>query len=191
MGLPFNADHILAMRRFPASSVGPGYRSVWHRDPGGRWTFFQDLPSVNGCARYFSSAVAEVLTATIDIESDGPRQLARFLSDDGLTSSVVDIRGIAGILHLKSGIAWIGRRDLVVIDSLAGDPAFRGWERIAVAPPEGYAANCVRVNGTILFAEGFPSLERTIRDRGHRMKILPMSEFQKMDGGLSCLSLRF
>jgi dimethylargininase len=123
--------------------------------------------------------------------SDGARQLARFLAEDGLTSSVVDIREIAGILHLKSGIAWIGRRDLVVIDSLAGDPAFRGWERIGVAPLENYAANCVRVNGAILFAEGFPSVERTIRDRGHRMKILPMSEFQKMDGGLSCLSLRF
>ncbi len=123
--------------------------------------------------------------------AEGARQLARFLSEDGLTSSVVDIREIADILHLKSGIAWLGDRDLVVIESLAENSAFRGWERIGVAPSEDYAANCVRVNGTILFAEGFPILERTIRDRGDRMTIVPMSEFQKMDGGLSCLSLRF
>jgi hypothetical protein len=33
MGLPLASGHILAMRRFPASSVGPGYTSVWHRGP--------------------------------------------------------------------------------------------------------------------------------------------------------------
>lgn len=45
MGLPFSSGHLLVLRRFPASSVGPGYRSVWHRDPDRRWTFFQDVPS--------------------------------------------------------------------------------------------------------------------------------------------------
>ena len=72
MGLPFTSGHILALRRFPASSVGPPFRSVWHRDPSGRWTFFQDVPSVQGCARYFGAAVAEVVAATIEIAWDGP-----------------------------------------------------------------------------------------------------------------------
>ena len=40
MGLPFASGHALGMRRFPASSVGPGYTSVWHRSPGGGWTFY-------------------------------------------------------------------------------------------------------------------------------------------------------
>jgi hypothetical protein len=39
MGLPFRSGHVLGLRRFPASSIGPGYRSVWHRDPNGGWTF--------------------------------------------------------------------------------------------------------------------------------------------------------
>jgi hypothetical protein len=39
MGLPFRSGHVLGLRRFPASSIGPGYRSVWHRDAQGRWTF--------------------------------------------------------------------------------------------------------------------------------------------------------
>ena len=43
MGLPFGSGHLLALRRFPASSIGPGYRSVWHCDPNGRWTFFQEI----------------------------------------------------------------------------------------------------------------------------------------------------
>jgi hypothetical protein len=56
MGLPFRSGHVLALRRFPASSIGPGYRSVWHRDPHGRWTFYQDQPGELACTRYFGSA---------------------------------------------------------------------------------------------------------------------------------------
>ena len=39
MGLPLRSGHVLAMRRFGASSVGPGYASVWHRSPDGAWSF--------------------------------------------------------------------------------------------------------------------------------------------------------
>ena len=122
---------------------------------------------------------------------EGARQLAKLLAAHGYTSSLYDIRGIDEILHLKSGIAWLGGKTLVVIEPLLGNPAFRGWDLIRVPKGEEYAANCVLVNGDVLFAEGFPLLERTLRERGHRPIVLPMSEFQKMDGGLSCLSLRF
>src|SRR5689334_16071506 len=43
MGLPFRSGHVLALRRFPASSIGPGYTSVWHRDPRGDWTFYSTI----------------------------------------------------------------------------------------------------------------------------------------------------
>ena len=122
---------------------------------------------------------------------EGARQLARFLAADGVTTSFIDIRGVPGILHLKSGIAWLSGRRIVVIDSLRADPAFAAWEIVRVDPEEDYAANCVRVNDAILFAKGFPKLERRIADLGYRPLVLDMSEFQKMDGGLSCLSLRF
>ena len=122
---------------------------------------------------------------------EGAHQLARHLAEDGFTSALVDIRGVSGILHLKSGIAWLGARALVVIDSLAGDPAFQGWDRIRVPGGEDYAADCLRINNTVLFAEGFPRLEQDLRDAEHELVVLPVSEFQKMDGGLSCLSLRF
>jgi len=123
--------------------------------------------------------------------AEGARQLARFLADDGLSSSSVDIRGVAGILHLKSAIAWLSGRRLLVIDSLAADPAFAAWERVRVDPSEDYAANAVAVNDAVLVAKGFPRLERRLADLGYRLVGLDMSEFQKMDGGLSCLSLRF
>jgi hypothetical protein len=76
MGAPFRSGHLLAMRRFVASSVGPAYQSVWHRDPGGRWTFFQDVAPDVACTRYFGAAVDETVTATIDIYWTAPNELS-------------------------------------------------------------------------------------------------------------------
>jgi dimethylargininase len=122
---------------------------------------------------------------------EGARQLARLLAWKGFTSALIDIGGIETILHLKSGIAWLSPRTLVVIDALAADPALAGWDLLPVDAAEAYAANCVRVNDAVLLAAGFPRLEKTVQALGLRTIALDMSEFQKMDGGLSCLSLRF
>jgi len=121
----------------------------------------------------------------------GAQQLAGFLSQVGYTSTCVDIRGIKDILHLKSGIAYPGDNRLILIDSLADRPEFRGYEIVPVAPEENYAANCVRVNDYVLIAAGFPKFKTALQNLGYRCIALDMSEFQKMDGGLSCLSLRF
>ena len=122
---------------------------------------------------------------------DGARQLANFLAQLGYTSDFVDIRGVAGILHLKSGIASLGEGRLALIDALAGHPAFRRYEIIRLQPQENYAANCVRINDYVLIAAGFPCFHESLRQAGYQPLLLDMSEFQKMDGGLSCLSLRF
>ncbi len=122
---------------------------------------------------------------------EGVRQLAEILDKFGYTSSVVDIRAIRNILHLKSGIAYIGENTLVVWDELADLPQFRGYDLIRVSPDEYYAANCVRVNERVLVPAGFPKFTAELERRGFKPLLLEMSEFQKMDGGLSCLSLRF
>jgi dimethylargininase len=121
----------------------------------------------------------------------GARQLMSFLTEEGFTSELVDIHGVPGILHLKSGIAYLGDNRLVLIDALAGRAEFRGYEVVHVAPAEAYAANCVRVNDRVVLAAGFPKFEATVRGLGYPALALDVSEFQKMDGGLSCLSLRF
>jgi len=122
---------------------------------------------------------------------EGARQLAACLARFGYTSSTIDIRGQSGILHLKSGISFIGSNTLVVMEQMAGLPAFAGFDLIRVSPSESYAANCVRVNECVLVAEGFPRFTADLEARGFHPLVLDMSEFRKMDGGLSCLSLRF
>ncbi len=122
---------------------------------------------------------------------EGARQLSGFLEKEGYSSSTVDIRDIPGILHLKSGVAWLQDRTLVIIDDLKDHPAFMGWKVIQIDPEEAYAANCVRVNNQYLLANGFPNFQTRLENLGLKVIPLNVSEFQKMDGGLSCLSLRF
>jgi dimethylargininase len=122
---------------------------------------------------------------------EGVRQLAGHLARQGYSSSVIDVRGMSSILHLKSGISYIGNNTLVVIEEMAGNPLFQNYERIRVAVEESYAANCVRINERVLAAAGYPQLTAELAARGFNPLELAMSEFQKMDGGLSCLSLRF
>jgi len=122
---------------------------------------------------------------------EGARQLGPHLKGFGYTSSVIDVRATTSILHLKSGVSYIGDNNLVVMEEMADREAFRGFDLIKVSAEESYAANCVRVNDRVLVAAGFPRLTEELGARGFQTLVLDMSEFQKMDGGLSCLSLRF
>jgi dimethylargininase len=122
---------------------------------------------------------------------EGAAQLATLLTDAGCTSACMGIRAVPGILHLKSGIASLGDRRIVAIDSLASHPALKEHELVRVSAGEEYAANCIRVNDHVLMPAGFPGLQQTLERLGYELIVLDMSEFQKMDGGLSCLSLRF
>jgi hypothetical protein len=68
MGLPFTSGHILGLRRWTASSVGEGFTSIWHRDPVGRWTFYETVDGGSGCTRYFGADVGRVEVGPIHID---------------------------------------------------------------------------------------------------------------------------
>jgi dimethylargininase len=121
----------------------------------------------------------------------GAKQLGRILGDLGASCSFIDIRDVAGLLHLKSGLAWLGDNRFVVTESLKTRAELAGFELIQVATDEQYAANCVRINERVLIASGYPKLAQMLDGLGYQTISLEMSEFQKLDGGLSCLSLRF
>ncbi len=122
---------------------------------------------------------------------EGARQLAEILREEGFNSVPVDIRASQRLLHLKSGIACLDAGVLALVPELAARPEFAGFQVVPVDPAEEYAANCVRVNDRFLLAAGFPRFLAALRERGNETIVLDVSEFRKMDGGLSCLSLRF
>ena len=149
----------------------------------------------------------------------GARRAATWLETQGRAVSTIDIRRLPRLLHLKSGLAYLGDgriavtealyevvRDMIVLTDVsrgsvaAGPPAVLGamaeppladLDCVVVPPGDEYAANCVRVNDRVLVAAGFPRFEAKLRDLGYDTIALDMSEFEKMDGGLSCLSIRF
>ena len=121
----------------------------------------------------------------------GARQLARIFESLGYGSSLIDIRGVSNILHLKSGLAYLGGKQLVLIEALRDRKEFSGYDLLCLDSSEEYAANCLDINGKVFIAEGFPATKRELEHMGYQTIALDMSEFQKMDGGLSCLSLRF
>ena len=144
-----------------------------------------DVCQAGGNSSHFFIGISE------RTNEDGARQLARLLTQAAYSSTLIDIRRTIGILHLKSGLAYLGDNRLAVIQSLAEREEFRGYELIRVKAGEEYAANCVRVNERLLVAAGHPVFAATLHDSGYQTIVLEMTEFQKMDGGLSCLSLRF
>lgn len=81
MGLPFASGHIIGLRRFPASSIGPGYTSIWHRDPAGDWTFYADQGPMQSCNRFFGSAVAGFNQTPITVDWTGSRAFSVRIHD--------------------------------------------------------------------------------------------------------------
>lgn len=122
---------------------------------------------------------------------EGAAQLARWLARLRFSSSVADIRAMPGLLHLKTGLSWLGGRRLLAAGEIAGQEVLRGWESVRVPDGEGYAANCIRVNDALLIAEGFRGTSAMLAGLGYEVVPVAMSEFRKMDGGLSCLSVRW
>ncbi|MEP7307481.1 MAG: hypothetical protein ABJA98_18405 [Acidobacteriota bacterium] len=75
LGVTFASGHVLAFRRVAASSIGPGYLSVWHRVPDGGWTFYATVPPELACARYFGASVDCNVLVGIEVEWPEPDEL--------------------------------------------------------------------------------------------------------------------
>jgi dimethylargininase len=117
----------------------------------------------------------------------GARQLEKILSEHGYRCVLIPV---PHTLHLKSELNAVSSETLVVTPALAEHEALAGYEQIGVRPDEIYAANVLRVNDRLLMPRGFPRLRERLAATGVEVVELDMSEARKMDGGLTCLSLR-
>jgi dimethylargininase len=128
-----------------------------------------------------------VVGLTDRTDAEGARQLIAILARHGLSGETLPVQDM---LHLKSGVAWLGGKLLLLQPALAEDPAFASYEKIVLAADEAYAANAVLVNDRVLLAAGHSKAGQAIENAGLSTVELDVSEFRKLDGGLSCLSLR-
>jgi hypothetical protein len=147
MGVPFTSGDLLAMRRFPASSLGEGYTSVWHRNPQGSWTFYSDVPPQLACPRYFGSAATEAVVREIEIAWTGPR---------AFTISIDDDPGLRWHLTLAETPATR------LMNALGGMLPDALWRKEAVLKPMGKAASLVLRAGRLGLSGQAPNRQRFI-----------------------------
>lgn len=94
-------------------------------------------------------------------------------------------------LHLKSIVNYVGRNTLLLTAAYQQHPAFAAFNSIIIPDAESYAGNTLWINDTLITPQGYPETLAQIETLGMPIIQLDTSEFKKMDGGLTCLSLRF
>lgn len=118
----------------------------------------------------------------------GAAQLGRILESVGHTWATVEVG--AG-LHFKSSVNYVGKNTLLVTTDFTDREQLRGYDKIVVAKADAYAANTLLVNGHLLTPAGFPGTRKQLEVLGFEIIELETSEVGKMDGGLTCMSIRF
>ena len=119
---------------------------------------------------------------------EGIRQFIAILEKHGLSGSEVTL---SEVLHLKTGVNYLENNNMLVSGEFVSKPDFEKFNRIQIPEEEAYAANCIWVNGTVIVPQDYPAVENAVRNAGYPVILVDTSEFRKLDGGLSCLSLRF
>lgn len=118
----------------------------------------------------------------------GARQLISILEKHNMTGSVVPV---SEFLHLKTGVTPVDEKTLVATGEFIDHPDLKNFNIIPIAAEESHAANCIRINDAIIISGGYPKAKAMIQKHGLKIIEVDISEFAKIDGGLTCLSLMF
>ena len=119
---------------------------------------------------------------------DGAKQFIDILRKYGYDGTMVPLRKV---LHLKTGLAYLENNNLLVAGEFVEDPIFKDFNKVVIDEREGYSANCIWVNDTVIIPEGYEKTKKAVEELVYKIKEVDTSEYRKVDGGLSCLSLRF
>lgn len=118
----------------------------------------------------------------------GAEQMIEILEKYNLRGSCVELHKV---LHLKTGVAYLEHNNLVASGEFVSAEAFKQYNIIEIEERESYAANCIWVNDKVIIPKGYPNAKHKIESCGYQTLEVDVSEYKKLDGGLSCLSLRF
>jgi len=122
-------------------------------------------------------------------DATGAEHFKEILQAWGYTARVCETP--EGVLHFKTACSTLGD-GVILATQVMADSGFFGDRKLVVIPEgEEYAANVIRVNEVVLIPEGYPQTKAAIEAAGFKTVVVPTHEARKVDGGLSCLSLRF
>ncbi|PWI47738.1 hypothetical protein CEE45_10170 [Candidatus Heimdallarchaeota archaeon B3_Heim] len=115
----------------------------------------------------------------------GVRQLSDWLQIE--VKTVID----NSIIHLKSHVTYLDSGTVIVNENVSNHPVLESLTKIVTVSRENYAANTLTINNTVLLPTGFPDTYQQLTNNGFEVITLNVSEFQKCEGALTCLSLLF
>jgi len=118
----------------------------------------------------------------------GSKQLADILSSYNYEIYSIPV---CNLLHFKTGVNYLGDNNLLIHKLFCSKDDFNSYNKIVIDKDEEYAANSLRINDYVLVPKGFPKTKSKIESLGYNIIEVDLTEYQKLDGGLSCLSLRF
>lgn len=118
----------------------------------------------------------------------GVAEFSQFVEKFGYRVDAIEVS--AG-LHLKSIVNYVGCNTLILNEEGTRHPAFSDYQHIVLTQEEEYAGNTLWINDTLITPDGYPDTFSKLERLGLKIIKTDTSEFKKMDGGLTCLSLRF
>ncbi len=133
---------------------------------------------------------AEILVGrSARTDAAGIAALARIVVPWG--HEVREVETPPGVLHFKTDCSLLDGETILATTRLSASGCFTDYKVIDVAEGEEAAANAIRVNDLVLMPAGFPKTARRLTKAGYDIREIGNSECAKLDGGMSCLSLRF
>jgi len=120
---------------------------------------------------------------------DGISQLTDIAREYGYSTRMVETPD--GVLHFKTDCGLLDADTILATPRLAASGCFDGYRVLHVAPEEEAASNCIRFNNLVIMASGFQRTAAMLDAAGYQVVEIENSECAKLDGGMSCLSLRF
>lgn len=117
--------------------------------------------------------------------NEGIRQASKWLA------AKIETIEDSSVIHLKSHVTALDCKTLVVTPRFAEHPVLRNYEKLIIPKEEEYAANTLTINGMTLMSSKHLNSARIVRDAGYDVLKLDMSEFEKCDGAITCLSILF
>jgi dimethylargininase len=96
-----------------------------------------------------------------------------------------------GVLHFKTDCSLLDAETILSTKRLAASGCFEGYRVIHTADGEEACANAIRFNDVVILPAGFPKTRDLLVASGYTVREVGNSECAKLDGGMSCLSLRF
>lgn len=162
------APHLAKLYREVAQINGPGFIE------GGDILTTETEVLVGRSARTNSAGVAE---------------LAGILADWGY--KLREVQTPPGVLHFKTDCSLLDGETVLATERLEASGCFKDYRVIHTAPGEEAAANAIRFNDLVILPAGFARTAETLDKAGYNVRLVGNSECAKLDGGMSCLSLRF